>query len=177
MNATSTSLPGGAIPGDSLRAAAPGGAEEQDPSPARLRIAVSRMSRRLKQTAAAGSLTTTEVDMLLVAERRGPARMSDFAVFCGLNPTMLSRLVPRLEGSRLLKRSADGADRRVSLIEVTPQATELLDRVRSERDDVLSRLLDALEPHERQAIAAAVPALEKLAERLRDQAGCGSLRR
>jgi DNA-binding MarR family transcriptional regulator len=135
------------------------------------------MSRRLKQTAAAGSLTTTEVDMLLVAERRGPARMSDFAVFCGLNPTMLSRLVPRLEGSGLLKRSADGADRRVSLIEVTPQATELLDRVRSERDDVLSRLLDALEPHERQAIAAAVPALEKLAERLRDQAGCGSVRR
>lgn len=143
-------------------------------SPARLRIVVARMSRRLRHTAAAGSLTTTEVDMLLVAERRGPARMSDLATFCGLNPTMLSRLVPRLEEAGLLERSADPADRRACLVEATGKASELLDRVRSERDDALSRLLAELEPRERQAIAVATPALEKLAERLRGQGGTGT---
>jgi DNA-binding MarR family transcriptional regulator len=148
-----------------------------DLSPARLRTAVARMARWLRPTAAAGSLTATEVDMLMVAERRGPARMSDFATFCGLNPTMLSRLVPRLEATGLLARRPDPADKRAWLVEATEQATALLARVRSERNDVLSRFLDDLEPAERQAVAAATPVLEKLAERLRDQLPAGGPRR
>jgi DNA-binding MarR family transcriptional regulator len=143
---------------------------DDDRSPARLRTAVFRMARWLRPTAAAGTLTATEVDMLMVADRRGPARMSDFAAFCGLNPTMLSRLAPRLEEAGLLARGADPADRRVTLIEATDQARELLGRVRSERTDILTALLAELEPEEQQAVAAATPVLEKLAEMLRDQA-------
>lgn len=146
-------------------------------SPARLRTAVARMARWLRPTAAAGPLTATEVDMLMVAERRGPARMSDFASFCGLNPTMLSRLVPRLESTGLLARRPDATDKRVWLVEATEQGRDLLGRVRSERNDVLSRFLDELGPEERQALATATPVLEKLAERLRDQLPSGGQRR
>ncbi len=135
-------------------------------SSARLRIAVTRMARRLRPTGAAGALTATEVDLLVVAEKRGPARMSDFAAFCGVNPTMLSRLVPKLEDAGLLSREVGPADRRVCLIAVTDDARALLARVRSEREDALSRLLEELDETERRAIAAATPALEKLAERL-----------
>lgn len=144
--------------------------EAGEVSPARLRTAVSRMARWLRPTAAAGALTATEIDMLMVAERRGPARMSDFAAFCGLNPTMLSRMVPRLEEAGLLSRQTDPDDKRAALIEATPAGHELLARVRSERNDVLSAFLDELESGERRAIADATPVLEKLAERLRDQA-------
>lgn len=140
-------------------------------SPARLRTAVSRMARWLRPTAAAASLTATEVDMLMVAERRGPARMSEFAAFCGLNPTMLSRMVPRLEEAGLLARHADPEDKRACLIKATPRARKLLERVRSERTDLLSSLLDELDETERRAVAAATPVLEKLAERLRDAGG------
>lgn len=146
-------------------------------SPNRLRSAVSRMARWLRPTAAAGSLTTTEVDMLVVAEGRGPARMSDLALFCGVNPTMLSRMVPRLEELGLLARQTDPSDKRVCRVEATPEGRALLERVRSERDDVLSKLLDELGEPERRALAAATPVLEKLAERLRDQAQGGSLKR
>jgi DNA-binding MarR family transcriptional regulator len=156
----------------------PGSTDEgEELSPARLRSAVARVSRRIRPTAAAGSLTTTEVDMLVVAERHGPARMSDLAVFCGLNPTMVSRLVPRLVELGLLVREADPADKRVCLVEATIPARELLERVRSERDDALSKLLDDLDERERQAIAAATPVLEKLAEALRAQAGTAGPRR
>ena len=45
---------------------------EGELSPARLRISVARMARWLRPTAAAGPLTTTEIDMLVVAEKHGP---------------------------------------------------------------------------------------------------------
>ena len=155
----------------SLLEAVPSGGSEAvatELSSARLRIAVARMARWLRPTAAAGALTATEVDLLVVAERRGPARMSDFASFCGLNPTMLSRMVPKLEEAGLLSREMGQDDKRVCLVAATKKARALLARVRSEREDALSQLLGELDEPERRAIAAATPVLEKLAERLRN---------
>ncbi len=133
---------------------------------ARLRTAVSRLSRRLRPTAAAGALTATEVDVLVAAERQGPVRLSDLAGFTGLNPTMLSRLVPKLEAAGLIRRLAAGADRRVCRVEATGKGHRLLERVRSERNDSLSRRLSELDSTQREALAAAVPVLEELAELL-----------
>lgn len=147
------------------------------PVAARLRTAVARMARWLRPTEAAGDLTATEVDMLMVAEKRGPARMSDLATFCGLNPTMVSRLVPQLEQTGLLARQGDPADKRASLVGATDKARSLLDQVRSERADILSHLLDELPAEDRQAVQAAVPVLERLAERLRDQQPRPAVRR
>ena len=137
-----------------------------EPTAARLRIAVARLSRRLRPTEAAGSLTTTEVDLLVAAERRGPIRMSDLASFAGLNPTMLSRVVPKLERAGLIARIPDEEDRRVWRVEITAPGHALLERIRSERDDALSAQLQELDPAGRAALDAALPVLELLAERL-----------
>ena len=139
---------------------------EADVSAARLRIAVARLSRRLRPTAAAGSLTTTEVDVLVAMDRRGPLRLSDLAGFAGLNPTMLSRLIPKLEEAGLMRRLVAEGDRRVCRVEVSAKGRRLLERIRSERNDALSRLLQQLDPGARGAVARAVPVLELLAERL-----------
>jgi DNA-binding MarR family transcriptional regulator len=136
---------------------------------ARLRVAVSRLARRLRPTRAAGPLTTTEVDMLIVAERHGPARISEFASFCGLNPTMVSRMVPKLEEAGLLLRRPDPDDKRASKVEASSKGRKLLEEVRSERDDVLAKVLADLDDEERRAISGAVPALERVAERLATQ--------
>jgi len=149
-----------------MEAARQSRSEEAELSPARLRIAVGRLSRRLRPTTAAGSLTATEVDVLVAAEREGPVRMSDLAAFAGLNPTMLSRLMPKLEEAGLIRRFADAADKRVSRVQATTKGRRLLERVRSERNDALSRRLADLTPEQRHALAAALPVLEALAERL-----------
>src|SRR5579875_3336907 len=107
-------------------------------SAARLRVAVSRLSRRLRPTAAAGSLTPSEVDVLRAAAREGPTRLSDLASFVGLNPTMLSRLIPKLEASGLVRRQGHESDRRVCLLQISPKGERLLDRISRERDDALS---------------------------------------
>src|SRR5271168_216238 len=104
---------------------------------ARLRIAVTRLSRRLRPTEAAGSLTPTEVDILVASEKHGPTRLSDLAAFAGLNPTMLSRLVPKLEEAGLVRRLFDESDRRVCRVEATQDGSRLLERIRSERNDAL----------------------------------------
>ncbi|HET9091100.1 MAG TPA: MarR family transcriptional regulator [Acidimicrobiales bacterium] len=151
-----------------------GPSDELDP--ARLRIALGRLARRLKPTAAAGSLTTTEVDVLVAAEREGPVRLTDLAAQVGLNPTMLSRLVPKLEQAGLVRRLPDESDRRVTFLTASAKGSRLLERIRSERNDALSRRLGELDPDERRALSAALPVLERLAERLRsgDRARAGT---
>jgi DNA-binding MarR family transcriptional regulator len=143
---------------------------EPESNAARLGIAVARLSRRLRPTVAAGSLTSSEIDVLIAAARRGPIRLSDLASFAGLNPTMLSRLVPKLEEAGLIRRLGDEADRRVCRVEATARGASLLARVRSERNDTLSRQLAQLGRNEREAVIAALPGLEQLAERLNDLA-------
>lgn len=107
--------------------------------------------------------------MLVAAERKGPVRLSALAGFTGLNPTMLSRLVPKLEEAQLLRRLGDDTDRRVSLVEVTARGSRLLDKVRSERNDLLSRRVAGLSEEDRQRLVAAIPVLEGLAEALLEE--------
>ena len=133
--------------------------EMQAEAPARLRLAVFRLSKRLRPTAAAGSLTTTEVDVLQTTARLGPLKLSRLAADAALNPTMLSRVVAKLEEQGLLRRLTDEADGRVCRVEVTEAGRALHSRVRSERTDVLSHELDQLSGEDRAALLAALPAL------------------
>jgi len=153
-----------------------GGSGEESDEAARLRIVLARLARRLRPTTAAGSLTTTDVEVLSTVARRGPVRLSDVAALAGLNPTMLSRIVAKLEELGLLERLGDEADRRVSLVRVTPVGSALHERVRSERTDVLSTELSSLPPAARRSLSNALPALELLAERLLERGSAPELR-
>lgn len=79
---------------------------------------------------------------------------------------MLSRLIPKLETAGLVYRSRDEIDRRASTIMATQEGHRLLERIRSERTDALSRQIQVLGAKDRAALADAVPILEELAERL-----------
>lgn len=138
-----------------------------DLNAARLRIALARLARRLRPTAAAGALTAAEVDVLVAAERQGPVRLSHLATFAGLHPTMLSRVIAKLEEGGLIRRlPAEEADRRVCRVEATAKGHRLLERIRSERNDILSKKLQGLDSAQLRSLAAALPVLEELAERL-----------
>jgi DNA-binding MarR family transcriptional regulator len=137
----------------------------------RLRIAIGRLSRRLRQTdaAAAAGLTPTRSSVLLNVVRSGPMRLSELAASEGLNPTMLSRVVAELVDARLLRRSSDQGDRRAAWVEVTAAGRRLVERMGRERTDALSVALEGLSDDERRDLDAALPALESLAEELKDR--------
>jgi DNA-binding MarR family transcriptional regulator len=138
---------------------------------ARLRVAVARLSRRLRPTPAvrAAGLTPTGISVLQTVNRRGPIRLSELADEEGINPTMLSRVTADLVDAGLLERRSDPGDRRAAWVTATPAARRLTARIRRERTDAVKTALDNLSTDDRQAIERALPAIELLAESLRGE--------
>jgi DNA-binding MarR family transcriptional regulator len=98
--------------------------------------------------------------------RAGPLRLSELAELEGINPTMLSRIVANLSSAGLLERVSDPSDRRAALVSASPAGARRRESIRRERARALEVRMAALTPEERAALAAALPALELLAERL-----------
>jgi DNA-binding MarR family transcriptional regulator len=138
----------------------------RDDASERLRAVVGRLSRRLRETRAGSGLTPTQISVLFSIVRLGPLTMTGLAEREALNPTMLSRVVAGLCEAGLVERSSDPSDRRVALAAPTAAGRRLRERIQRERSDALALHLTALEPAEQEAILAAIPALEALAERL-----------
>jgi DNA-binding MarR family transcriptional regulator len=138
---------------------------------ARLRQAISRLYRRLRITDAsqAAGLTPARTSLLLNVESTGPLRLSQLAEAEGLNPTMLSRMVGELAQSGLLERSPDPEDRRAAWVQVTGAGRELARRMRQERTQAMTAALERLTATDRKTVLAALPALERLAEQLREE--------
>ena len=129
----------------------------------RLRVAIARLSRRLRRHELAG-LTPTQLAALSTVERAGPLRLGDLAAAEGIAPSTLTRLVTALEDSGYVRRFADPTDARASTLAITSRGHEMLERLRSETTMVLTQSLTLLTPAQRAALAEAIPVLEQLAE-------------
>jgi DNA-binding MarR family transcriptional regulator len=137
----------------------------------RLRVAIGRLSRRLRTTeaGAAAGLTPTRISVLLTVVRDGPVRLSVLAGTESLNPTMLSRVISDLVDAGLLARTSDDGDRRAAWVEATDAGHSLAQRMRRERTDALNEALEGLSATDRRLMEKALPALESLAEQLKDR--------
>jgi DNA-binding MarR family transcriptional regulator len=129
----------------------------------RLRVALARLSRRLRRHELAG-LTPTQLAALSTVEQAGPLRLGDLAAMEGIAPSTLTRLVTALEDSGYVRRCADPSDARASTLAITPHGHETLERIRSETTMVLAESLRSLTPVQRVSLASALPVLEQLAE-------------
>jgi DNA-binding MarR family transcriptional regulator len=129
----------------------------------RLRVALARLSRRLRKHALAG-LTPTQLAALATVERSGPMRLGDLAAAEGIAPSTLTRLVTALEDSGYVRRYADPTDARASTLAITPRGHDMLERLRTETTMVLTQSLTLLTAAQRAALAEALPVLEQLAE-------------
>ncbi len=101
--------------------------------------------------------------------RSGPLRLSDLAELEALNPTMLSRIVGQLCDAGLIRRTADPGDRRAALVEATAAGRRLRERIHRERTRALATYVQELDERQREALWTALPALEELAERMRER--------
>lgn len=129
----------------------------------RLRVALARLSRQLRRHSLAG-LTPTQLAALSTVEQSGPIRLGDLAAAEGIAPSTVTRMVAVLEDLGYVRRDADPRDARASTLAITPQGHETLDRLREEGTALLTEWLTLLNPEHRAALAAALPALEALAE-------------
>jgi DNA-binding MarR family transcriptional regulator len=140
---------------------APGTAPSIDAT--RLRVAIARLSRRLRHHELAG-LTPTQLSALATVEQSGPMRLGDVAAAEGIAPSTLTRLVTALEERGYVERCAVPGDARASTLTITTHGHEVLERIRHESTAMLAESLAMLAPSQIQALAEALPALEQLAE-------------
>jgi DNA-binding MarR family transcriptional regulator len=133
----------------------------------RLRGVIGRLARQLNASSTAEGLTPSQASVLGLVVFRGPLSLSELADLEGLNPTMLSRVVGRLQELELIRRIPDPADLRSASVTSTPAGQEVDRRVKAQRAAVVSECVDRLPASEREALSAALPALEALAEALK----------
>jgi DNA-binding MarR family transcriptional regulator len=129
----------------------------------RLRLAITRTSRRLRQEAGTG-LSPTLSAALATVDRHGPLTPSELAQRERVRRPTVTRLAARLEALGLLARAADPGDRRSSLLSVTPGGRALLATMRDRKDAYLASRLAGLDPDERAALDRAAAILERLLE-------------
>ena len=79
--------------------------------------------------------------LLSSIERKSPVRPSDLAACLGVGKATISRQVKILEELGLVGREPDPLDRRAHRLVLTPQGRQLLDRVRTARQQQLYSLL------------------------------------
>ena len=129
----------------------------------RLRLAITRTSRRLRQEAGT-ELSPSQSSALASIDRHGPLTPSELAERERIQRPTVTRLLVRLEAAGLIARAADPADGRSSLITVTPAGRDLLRQLRLRKDAFLARRLEGLDAEERATLDRAAAILERLLE-------------
>jgi DNA-binding MarR family transcriptional regulator len=134
-----------------------------------LRVALGRLNRSLRLTQTQKDLPSSQREVLMAIARAGSLRLSELAREEGLNPTMLSRIIAKLEASGMVTRTCDPKDARVIHLAATPEGLALRETIRSERNNALLYALGRLSKDDKNALNAATPALEKIVATLRDR--------
>jgi DNA-binding MarR family transcriptional regulator len=132
----------------------------------RLRRAIGRLSRQLNTSATDEGLTPTQASVLGLVVGHGPVGLTDLVRLEHINPTMLSRVVGKLDDLGLITRTPEPNDLRSISLEVTGQGREVHERIKGQRAQAVSRAARRLPAPEHAALIAALDALDHLADEL-----------
>ena len=129
--------------------------------PARLRLAVGRLNRRIRVDSAA-VLPPLQTSVLVTLEEHEPLRLSELARREAVTPPTMSRVLAALDDAGLLVRRPDPQDARSALVELSEEGRATIETIRTERTAMLAERLERLTPEHRAALEQALPALEAL---------------
>src|SRR4051794_7551583 len=139
-------------------------------SAARLRLAVVRTARRLRQEAAGAGgteLSPTAASALATVERHGPLTPSELAEIERIKRPTATRTLRLLSEADLVDRAPDPADGRSALVSVNAAGRERLRRLRGRKNAYLARRMRDLPDADVEALERAATILEGLLEERR----------
>lgn len=131
--------------------------------PSRVRLAVTRLSRRLRQQASPG-LTPSMLSALSCIVRNEPIPVGKLAAKEGVQPPTMTRIVEALVTAELVRRTPDPSDGRSTSIEATTEGKALLSRRARQTDAYLASLLKDLPERDRRTLERAAAIIERLLE-------------
>ena len=135
-------------------------------SASRLRLAIVRTARRLRQEAAEGAteLTPTAVSALATIERHGPLTPSELAGIERVKRPTATRTLRVLEEAGLIERAPDPGDGRSCLVSVNGAGRERLRRLRGRKNAYLARRMRGLRDEDVETLERAAEILERILE-------------
>ena len=128
-----------------------------------LRLAVMRLSRRLRNQRVDRSVTLTHLSALSTLQRHGAMSPGELAAHERVQPPSMTRVVVALEGMGLVSRTPHPTDGRQVVIDLTPAARELLAAEARAREAWLAGHLQELTAEERASLREAAAIMDKLA--------------
>jgi DNA-binding MarR family transcriptional regulator len=109
-------------------------------------------------------LSRTAASVLATLRDTGPRRITEIAESEAVAQPTVTALVGRLERDGFVERRSDPGDARAVLVHLTGDGRARLDAMREAREALLQARLATLTDTEREALAAALPVLDKLME-------------
>ena len=137
----------------------------------RLRRVIGKIARQLNSSSTGAGLTPSQASVLGLIVARGPISLTELASLEGLNPTMLSRVIGRLQELELISRTPDPADLRSASVASTPAGQQVDQQIKARRAAAVAKNLELLTAGQVRALTEALPALEALAEAMRQPPG------
>lgn len=137
--------------------------EELTEHAARLRLAINRMARRMRQEANA-DLGPASVSALATIERAGPLTPSELARIEAVQRPTATRLLSRLTEEGLVTRTSDPADGRCSIVAITTEGRAALTRLRKLKTAYLAKEMRSLPEEDVATLARAAEILEQVLE-------------
>lgn len=129
----------------------------------RLRLAIVRMARRLRQEAGT-DLGPSQTAALATIERQGPLSPSELAERERIKRPTAARILGHLEKAGLVTRVRDPLDGRGSILSVTPEGRALIRRLRERKTAYLAKRMRDLEPEDLRALERSAELLEGMLE-------------
>jgi len=130
---------------------------------ARLRLAVNRMARRLRQEAST-DLGPASIAALATIERSGPLTPSELARIEGIQRPTATRILGRLTEDGLVTRTSDPSDGRSAIVQISSDGRKALSRLRKRKTAYLAKKMRALPDDDVATLARAAEILEQVLE-------------
>ncbi|WP_371597744.1 MarR family winged helix-turn-helix transcriptional regulator [Streptomyces sp. NBC_00564] len=128
-----------------------------------LRVAFSRLRRRIREVSETDDLTPSQVSALTLVSKSGAATASALAAAEGVRPQSMATTLAALDEQGLIERSPDPNDGRRQLVTLTDAGRERVEGTRQAREEWLARAFqDRCTEAERQTVVEAMAVLERL---------------
>lgn len=128
-----------------------------------LRVALMRVSRRIRLEGAGGKVTPSQFSVL-AALKRGPLTLRELAEREQVQPPAMTRTVASLVELRLVARVQDQQDRRQAVVSLSRAGRRVVDETRNQRTEWLARRLVELSDDERRTLAEATELLQRIGQ-------------
>ncbi|MEM5294578.1 MarR family transcriptional regulator [Burkholderia sp. JPY481] len=130
-----------------------------------LRVLVGKLRRRLREESHVGDFTPSQVQVLNLLEREGPATVTALARAHGMRPQSMGETLAALKAAGLVNGAPDPNDGRQTVLSLTPSFRKKVKASRAAREDWLCRTIQTrFTQAEQQQLATGVDLLKRLVD-------------